>query len=267
LLAAILYFRGICRYRLRGGRRFPAWRQVFFGAGVLWSFLALDSPIDTLADWSFSWHMIQHELLMVFAVPCLLLGTPFLPVVWGLPEGFRRRVFVPFARARATQAVLKTITHPVSGLLAYAGLVWIWHLPRIYDWALANDGVHLLQHLSFVVGAFLFWWNIITPYPFPSRINVFLRILLVILSEVPNIALSALITFADTVMYGYKVLPGFWGLTMLEEQQIGGLMMWVGFGASIRLIAALAVLAVYVREEEAKEPWRRAPAGAVAAAP
>lgn len=266
LLAAILYFRGIRRYRRRGGQRFPVWRQVFFGAGVLWSFVALDSPVDTLADWSFSWHMIQHELLMVFAVPCLLLGTPFLPVVWGLPEGFRRRVFIPFARSRAVQAVLKTLTHPVAGLLAYTALVWLWHLPRFYDAAYRNDAIHYGQHFAFVVGAFLFWWNIVTPYPFPSRINVFLRILLVILSEVPNIALSALITFADTVIYAYKELPGFWGLTMLEEQQLGGLLMWVGFGASIRLIAALAVLAVYVREEEAKEPRKRAPLAAVAAA-
>jgi cytochrome c oxidase assembly factor CtaG len=144
--------------------------------------------------------------------------------------------------------------------------VWVWHLPRFYDAAYWNNWIHLGQHFSFVVGALLFWWNIITPYPFPSRINVFLRILLVILSEVPNIALSALITFADGVMYAYKELPGFWGLTMLEEQQLGGLLMWVGFGASIRLITALAVLMVYVREEEAKEPWKRAAQAEAAAA-
>jgi putative membrane protein len=263
LAAAILYWRGIRRYRRKGGRRFPPWRQACFGAGIFFSFLALDSPVDTLADWSFTWHMIQHELLMVFAVPCLLLGTPFLPVVWGLPEGFRRRVFVPFARAPAVHRVLKSVTHPVAGLLAYTAVVWIWHLPRFYDAAYANDFIHYGEHFSFVLGAFLFWWNVVTPYPFPAQVNVFLRILLIILSEVPSIALSALITFADTAMYAYGALPGFWGLTMLEEQQIGGLLMWVGFGTGVRLAAALTVLAVYVRAEEAKEPWKRAAAGPV----
>ena len=266
LLAAVLYFRGIRYYRKRGGLRFPAWRQMFFGAGVFWTFVSLDSPVDTLADWSFTWHMIQHELLMVFAVPCLLLGTPFLPVVWGLPEGFRRRVFIPFARSPTVHAVVKFVTHPVTGLLVYTGLVWIWHLPRIYDAAYYNDYIHLGQHFSFVVGSFLFWWNIITPYPFPSRINVFLRVLLVILSEVPNIALSALITFANTPMYAYKGLPGFWGLTMLEEQQLGGLLMWVGFGATIRLVAAIAVMAVYAHEQEHQEPWQLARAAAASLA-
>jgi putative membrane protein len=257
MIAAVLYFRGIRRYRKNGGKRFPRWRQSFFAGGVFWTFVALCSPIDTLSDWSFTWHMIQHELLMVLAVPCLLLGTPFLPVVWGLPEGFRRTLFIPFARNASVQFALKTITHPVAGLLAYGGLTWLWHLPQFYDAALHNDAIHLGQHFAFVVGATLFWWNVITPYPFPSRVNVFLRVLLVILSEVPNIGLSALITFSDKVMYGYKALPGFWGLSMLDEQQIGGLLMWVGFGATVRLIAAITVLAVYVREEEAKEPWMR----------
>jgi cytochrome c oxidase assembly factor CtaG len=266
LLAAVLYFRGLRRYRRHGGKRFPRWRQGFFAGGVGLSFLALCSPVNTLADWSFTWHMVQHEMLMVLAVPSLLLGTPFLPVVWGLPEGFRRRVFIPFARSFAVQRVLRTVTHPVAGMLAYLSLTWVWHLPRFYDAALYNDAIHLGQHFAFVLGAGLFWWNVITPYPFPSRINVFLRVLLVILSEVPNIALSALITFSDQVMYGYKTLPGFWGLTMAEEQQIGGLLMWVGFGAIIRLIAAIAVLAVYVREEEAKEPWKRARPAALPAA-
>jgi cytochrome c oxidase assembly factor CtaG len=258
LIAAILYFRGIRHYRRQGGKRFPWWRQAFFAGGVFWVFVALDSPVDTLSDWSFTWHMIQHELLMVVAVPCILLGTPFLPVVWGLPEGFRKHVFIPFARSRAVQAVLKTLTHPVAGLLAYIGFVWGWHMPRLYDAALFNNYIHLGEHFSFVVGALLFWWNIITPYPFSSRINVFLRLLLVILSEIPNIGLSALITFSDHVIYGYKLLPGFWGLDMLDEQQLGGLLMWVGFGATIRLIAAITVLAVYFQEEETKEPWKKA---------
>jgi putative membrane protein len=266
LLAALLYFRGLRRYRRAGGKRFPRWRQAFMVGGVAWTFVALCSPIDTLADWSFTWHMIQHELLMVFAVPSLLLATPFLPVVWGLPEGFRRHVFVPFARARATHAVLRVVTHPVAGILAYTGLVWLWHLPGLYNAALFDNRIHLVQHFSFVMGSGLFWWNIIAPYPFPSRLNVFLRILLVILSELPNIALSALITFADHVLYGYQGLEGFWGLTMLEEQQLGGLLMWVGFGATVRLLAAITVLAVYFREEEAKEPWKKAALAAKQAA-
>jgi len=257
LLAALLYFRGLRRYRRNGGKRFPRWRQAAFAGGVGWTFVALCSPVDTLADWSFTWHMFQHEALMSLAVPCILLGTPFLPVVWGLPAGFRRRVFIPFARSPIVRWTLKRATHPVAGLIAYAAATCLWHLPPLYDAALRNDAIHLGEHFCFIVGATLFWWNVVTPYPFPSRSNVFLRVLLIVLSEVPNIALSALITFSPQVMYGYKALPGFWGLTMLEEQTIGGLLMWVGFGATVRLIAAVAVLAAYAREEEAKEPWRR----------
>jgi cytochrome c oxidase assembly factor CtaG len=129
-------------------------------------------------------------------------------------------------------------------------------VPGIYDAAYANEWIHYAQHLSFVVGAGLFWWGIITPYPFPARLHVFLRIMLVFVSEIPNVALSALITFSDEVLYAYRHLEGFWGITMHSEQQLGGLLMWVGAGATVRLTAAMIVLIVYARAEALKEPPR-----------
>ncbi|HUJ76197.1 MAG TPA: cytochrome c oxidase assembly protein, partial [bacterium] len=257
LLLALLYFRGVRRHRALGGKRFPPWRQACVAAAVLIAFIALDSPLDTLADWSFTAHMMQHELLMVLSVPIMLVGQPFLPVLWGTPEWFRKRAFVWLARRRAVRFTVKWATHPVTGLLAYWALVWIWHVPALYDAAYYNDGIHYAEHLSFVLGSGLFWWDIVSPFPFQARLNVFLRVMMIFLSEVPNIALSALITFSDTVLYAYAGLPGFWGLTMLQEQQVGGLLMWIAMGAMARLVAALLVLHGYVRVEEAKEPWNQ----------
>jgi cytochrome c oxidase assembly factor CtaG len=257
LVGALLYFRGLRRYRSLGGRRFSRWRQGSLLLGLAVTALALLSPIDRLADWSFTWHMLQHELLMALAVPALLLGQPFLPVVWGLPRLVRRRLFIPLARTPLVRWVLRVATRPVVGLAAYTVAVWAWHSPGLYDAALASDAVHYLEHLSFVLGAALFWWNVITPYPFPARLNVFLRVLLVMVSEIPNVALSAMITFSDTVLYSYGRLEGFWGVGMLEEQQLGGVLMWVAVGATVRLCAAMAILIAYGRAEEAKEPPKR----------
>jgi cytochrome c oxidase assembly factor CtaG len=256
LALALLYFRGARRYRARGGRRFSAGRQALMGVGLLLTALALLSPVHRLAEWSFTWHMLQHELLMSFAMPAVLLSQPFLPVVWGLPEAFRRRVFIPVGRHPGVQAALRFLTHPVVGVATYALAFLAWHMPALYDAAYRNPWVHYGQHFSFVAGAGLFWWGIITPYPFRARFNVFQRIMVVFLSEVPNVALSAMITFADQVLYAYRGLPGFWGLSMLEEQQIGGLLMWVGIGASVRLISAIAIMIAYGRQEAAKEPPR-----------
>jgi putative membrane protein len=256
LLIALLYFRGLRRYRRQGGRRFSPWRQGAMGLGVFFPAVALLSPLDILADWSFTFHMFQHELLMSFAAPALLLSQPFLPVVWGLPEGFRRRVFIPFARNRRVQAAARFLTHPVVGLIAYSAALLLWHMPFLYDAAFLNDWVHYGQHFSFIAGAALFWWGIVTPYPFQPRLHVFLRIMLVFVSEVPNIVLSAMVTFSDSVIYAYGNLEGFWGASMLHDQQMGGLLMWVGVGATVRLAAALMVLIVYARAEALKEPPR-----------
>ena len=226
------------------------------GLGVFFPAVALLSPLDTLSDWSFTFHMFQHELLMSFTVPAILLSQPFLPVVWGLPEGFRRRVFIPFARHARVQATLRLLTHPVVGLIAYSVALLSWHFPFLYDAAYRNDWVHYGQHFTFIAGAGLFWWGIVTPYPFQARLHVFLRIMLVFVSEVPNIVLSAMITFSESVIYAYRNLEGFWGVSMLEEQQMGGLLMWVGIGATVRLSAALIVLIVYARAEALKEPAR-----------
>jgi len=256
LVLALLYFRGLRRYRRRGGRRFTWMHQASMAFGLLCAAAALLSPIDLLADWSFIFHMLQHELLMSFSVPAILLADPFLPVVWGLPAGFRRRVFIPFARNRRVQRAARFLTFPVVGFGAYCTAFLAWHLPPFYDAAYYNEWIHYAMHLSFTVGSALFWWGIITPYPFAARLHVFLRVMLVFVSEIPNIALSALITFSESVLYAYSHLPGFWGLSMLEEQALGGLLMWVGAGATVRLTAAMVVLIVYGRAEAKLEPPR-----------
>ncbi|NIP74316.1 MAG: cytochrome c oxidase assembly protein, partial [Gammaproteobacteria bacterium] len=96
-------------------RGFPFWRPLCLGLGVGLLGLALLGPVDLLADYAFTWHMVQHELLVLVGVPLLLLGAPFIPVLRGLPRGFRRRVFAPFARNRAVRGTLVRLTHPLAG--------------------------------------------------------------------------------------------------------------------------------------------------------
>ncbi|MCZ6553969.1 MAG: cytochrome c oxidase assembly protein [SAR324 cluster bacterium] len=253
LLLAWLYFRGLRAYRRKGGRRFPAWRPVAFAAGLGIVALALLSPIDLLADFSFFWHMVQHMMLTLAGVPLLLLGAPFLPVVWGLPEGIRRRGFVPLAKFPPLRWGVLWVTRPIPGLLLYVFTLWAWHHPTLYNAALAERSVHYLEHLSFMVMAVLFWWNVVTPYPFRSRMHYLIRMAYIFLATVQNSALGALLALSGGVWYAYAALEGFWGLTMAEDQLLGGAMMWFG-GVMMHLAALLAVFVVYAREEERNAP-------------
>jgi cytochrome c oxidase assembly factor CtaG len=256
LLLACLYFRGFAAYRRKGGRRLPPWRAFCFTGGLAVLALALLSPIDALAERSFIFHMAQHDLLMLAGVPLLLLGAPFIPAVRGLPPAVRRRVFIPMARHPAVRAVVLWLTRPLVALVLFECTIVFWHFPAFYDAALFNETVHYAMHLSFALTGVLFWWHIVTPFPFPSRLHTFQRIGMIFASAVVNGTLSAMIVFSDAVLYGYDLLPDFWGLTMKDDQTIGAGLMWV-MGDMFRLLAILALFAVYAAQETAKEPHAR----------
>lgn len=257
---AVLYFKGFVRYRRQGGRQIPIWRAVLFGTGVAVIGIALMSPIDVLADYSFTFHMLQHELLMMVGAPLILLGAPFIPVVRGLPAGFRRRWFIPFARWRPARWVATRATRPLVALIIFEAVIVLWHMPLFYNLALYNDVIHDgLMHPSFVIAAMLFWWHIITPYPFRSRLHMFLRMAMLVASAIVNGAVGSLIALSSSVLYGYGQLRGFWGVSMLQEQHLGGLLMWI-MGDMLRVVAITILFAVYVARENAKEPYARSAA-------
>ena len=253
LVLAALYFRGYFNYRRRGGRVFPSWRPPLFALGVLVLAVALLSPIEKLAEHSFIWHMVQHDMMTLIGVPLLLLGAPFIPVVRGIPLGLRRAVFIPLAKNRLLRATAWKLTHPLMALLVFELTLLAWHFPPLYDRALFNEGMHYAMHFSFIFTAILFWWNLIGPHPFPSRLHILLRMLMLFGSSVVNTALGSIITFSPTILYGYELLPGFWGLSMQEDQFIGGALMW-SMGAMLRLGAMSILFFVYVRQENAKNP-------------
>jgi cytochrome c oxidase assembly factor CtaG len=253
LLVAGLYLRGLRAYRGGGRSLFRPWRLAMLALGVLVSAVALMGPVDNLSDYSFTWHMVQHMLIAQVSVPLILLAAPFLPVVHGLPEGFRRRWFIPFANHAGVRRVLSTATHPVVAFVSYVMALWAWHAPPAYDAALNNDAVHFVEHLCFVVTSLQMHWHIVNPFPFRSRMHYLVRMGFLFVITVQNGALAALITFAERILYGYDKFTSFWGMTMLEDQLLGGLVMWVG-GGMMHLTAILIVFIVYAVEEERKEP-------------
>lgn len=264
LLVAALYLLGWRTLTPAARRRFGRWRPVALVCGLAVVAVALLSPVDALSDRSFLWHMVQHDLLMMVGIPLMLLGAPFLPVVRGLPPALRYRVFVPLALNRGVRAVVLTLIRPLPAFFLFTLTVLMWHVPEMYDLALFNDAWHYVEHGLFAFTAALFWWNLVTPYPFNSRLNYLLRVLMLFGSTVANTGLGAAVTFAPGVLYGYATLHGFWGMTMLEDQNLGGILMW-SMGGMIRLIAMTIIFVVYATGEESREPYRQA--GTAAAAP
>lgn len=255
LLTLLLYVAGTrALWRQAGaGRGVRGWRVAAFAAGWLALAVALVSPLHALGESLFSAHMAQHELLMTIAAPLLVLGRPLLPALFALPPGARRGA-ATWTQRGWFRAGWDRISHPGTAWLLHAIAIWGWHLPRLYDATLESDVVHVVQHLSFLGTALLFWWTVLQP-SWSGRGTAMLSLFTTMLHTG---ALGAVLTVSSSTWYpGYAATTRPWGLTPLEDQQLGGLIMWIPGGAAY-LIAALALLGSSLRLSERRAPrWTR----------
>ena len=226
-VAAVVYGCGWVRIRRRLPERFGARRPAAFAAGLGAIVLALCSPLDVAGAHLLRAHMVQHMLLMLVAPPLLWAGAPLAPLLLGLPLPLRRTVAAILAAA-PVRRLLTFLTHPTTSWLAFAAAFWIWHLPGAYELALASDPWHHVEHLCFFTAAMLFWRPVILAWPARSPWPRWAMIPYLLLAELQNTILAAILSFSDRVIYPtYAALPPAGALSPLEDQSLAGMIMWV----------------------------------------
>jgi putative membrane protein len=194
-------------------------QQIAFFAGLLVIFASLNGPLHDLSDYYlFSAHMVQHLLLSLAVPPLLLVGTP----------GWLLR---PLLENRAVAAIARAITPPIRCFIIFNVVIAVWHLPPLYNTAMAYHPVHIVQHLTFMVASVLMWWPFLSPLPELPRLAYPGQMLYCFLMVIPMSIVAIYIAMADHVLYpAYSIAPRIWGLTPLSDQQIGGLIMWIPGG-------------------------------------
>ena len=212
-------------YVYLGGLKSGRGRVASFASGVVVLFLALNGPLHNLSDtYLFSAHMAQHLLLTLVFPPLLLFGCPA-PLVR------------PLLRPRPVTAFARLITRPVAAGLIFTAPIVLWHFPSLYEAALRDHTVHILQHLVFLTTAVIMWWPVLSPVPELPRIPHLLQMLYLFLLGIPMSITGALIALSDRVLYPfYAAAPRVWGLMPIQDQQIGGLLMWVLGGLMLWLV-------------------------------
>src|SRR5262249_11961431 len=146
-------------------------------------------------------HMLQHLLLMMAAPPLLWLGAPLFPLLRGLPRPVRTYWVAPLVRAPSLRRSFERLTHPIAAFALFAAATWFWHLPAAYELALRSPGWHYLQHACFLGTALLFWSPVVRPYPSRPGWSPWLLLPCLILADLQNTVLSALLTFSDRPWY------------------------------------------------------------------
>jgi len=243
LLAASLLAYGLGLRRLwqraGWGRGILPLQATAFGAGWLALVAALLSPLDALGAALFSAHMLQHEVLMVVAAPLLVLGRPLAAWAWVAPRSGRHWLGRALHRRWWVRA-WQLITDPLVAWALHGIVLWGWHLPAAFEAALASSAWHALQHASFLFSALLFWWATLGPSarhrPGAAGFYLFTTML-------HTGALGALLTLAPTLWYHrYGDAASALGVDPLQDQALGGLVMWVPAGLAYPA-AALMLLA------------------------
>jgi putative membrane protein len=262
-LAGWLYAQGVWRvWRASGvGHGIRRWEAWCYAGGWAALFVALVSPLHPWGKALFSVHMAQHEILMLVAAPLLVLGKPMAAYLRALPLDWARAL-ARWGNSSAWQSLWRFISNAFVAWLIHAVALWAWHIPSWFQATLTSEFVHALQHLSFVLSALLFWWAVV--HGQQRAMGYGLSVVYMLTTAMHSGLLGALLTFAGTVWYpDYSGSTNSWGLTPLEDQQLGGLIMWMPAGL-VYVVAGLILFAAWLRESERRVLRREAHARSVA---
>ncbi len=231
-------------------RRFPPRRaQAWYGwTALVILALAFVSPLDHGAEVSFTLHMAQHLLLMLVLAPLVALAAPA-----GLLGWLRRR--------RVLGPAVRTLWSPLPAFGLYHLVLFVWHIPMIYDASVRQDGLHLLQHASFLLGGLAFWGVIAAPDPRLVQATIGQRVVMVLAANILGWVLSFILAIAERPLYAvYAEGPHPWGLDALTDMRLGGAVMWVagnlvsGVALMLLLITAMRREAIAPGETAARSP-------------
>jgi cytochrome c oxidase assembly factor CtaG len=240
IVGLYLYGIGPLRRKYQLATEVKRGQVVAFLLGVFIMFLALVSPLDELGDsYLFSAHMVQHLFITLVGPPLLLIGTP----AWLLQ---------PLLRKRAVFLIARVLTFPALAFLLYNADFWLWHAPPLYNATLENQGVHILEHVTFIVFGILNWWPIFSPSEELPRLSLGGQILYIFLTGMPTVALGAGLTFFPPLYAPYLAAPRIWGLSAAVDQQLGGLIMWIP-GNIFYIVIVSIIFIQWMQKQDAKQ--------------
>jgi cytochrome c oxidase assembly factor CtaG len=238
VVSLVVYLRGWFILHRSSPRRFPIWRAFAFTGGLTTLWLAIASPLDAFSGLLLSAHMVQHLLLMSVAPPLILLGTPLLPLLRGLPRKFARDGLGPFLTWPALRRTSHALTHPLNCWIVMAVTLFAWHVPAAFDLALRSPAWHKLEHACFFGASLLFWWPVVRPFPSRPHWPLWSVPIYLLAADLLNTALSAILTFSEHMLYpSYLEVPRLFGRTALADQSCAGVIMWVP-GSLVFLVPA-----------------------------
>ncbi len=219
-------------------------RLAAFAAALALLSVALLPPIDSWAERLFTMHMVQHILLADLAPLLLLLG---------LTAVILRPLTKKFA---VVERALGPLANPFVGLAVWLGIIYLWHIPALYDAALRYPALHVLEHASFIVAGIAFWWPLIQPVPMRQRLSGMQALGYLIGARLGIGLLGIYLAWTPTVVYSfYKDEAPMWGLSHLSDQTVGAIVMMTE--QSVVVAIAFVIFFYKMLERSERDQLRR----------
>lgn len=211
----------------------------WFLAGQVLLLIALGPPIDDWSHYFFSSaHMLQHLLLMFAVVPCWIKGTP----PW---------IFRPIIKKPWGKFLLTKVPRALPGFVLASMIIVLWHWPPFYNLTLENQLVHFLQHMFFLVTGFLFFWPIMSTVPESPPLSPLMKCVYLFAQTLPSGLVGSTIVYAAPGLYPHYADSNQrpWGISIAADQQMGGLIMWVG----MNVVFLMMITVIFLRYASAEE--------------
>jgi cytochrome c oxidase assembly factor CtaG len=207
-------------------------RSLAFYSGLALLLLAVTSPLDYWADKYFYVHMVQHILIMFFAPILIVIGEPWLPLIYGVPSGVRRvfgRAISNDSWARPLRSTGRLLSKGWVAVVVFNVVMVMWHIPVLLDLAVKNEFVRIwLMHSSFFLAGVFFWLQVIPSFPFRPTLSALGQIWAILTTNIVMIVLAmAMSIFSNSSWFSvYNHVHGV-TLSPFADQQIGAAILWV----------------------------------------
>jgi cytochrome c oxidase assembly factor CtaG len=234
--------------RAHPGNPVPRRRMWYWMAGLAVLLVATQSMIGGYDTTLFTVHMAQHLLLTMVAAPLLLLGAPMTLLLRAASPEVRRDVILPVLHSR----FVRVVSHPIVAWTQFAVIMWASHFTGLFDAALEDPLIHVLEHALYLSSALLFWWPVVGVDPAPRRLSHPMRVGYLIVGMPFSSFLGLAIFSATGVLYAhYATLTRDWGQPPLEDQQWAGGLMWF-VGDLVFFLAVVFAVGAWLRAEDAE---------------
>jgi putative membrane protein len=245
------YARGLSRLYMAD--RPALWRIVSFALGIFSFYAVLQTHIDYAAQHMFFIHRAAHFVLHHVGAFLIVFGLPARPIYLGMPSFLR-----PVCDAPIVRKVMDVLQHPVMAPMLFVGLLYFWLIPALHTRVMLDINLYEVMNLTMAINGVMFWSLVLDPRPHPpARLSSGIRAILIIVIELPQMLLGAILSLSTTDFYPvYRICGRIFDMTALNDMHYGGLIIWLP-STLMSFVAMICVLNNMRLNEEAAERERQ----------